>query len=384
MYVGPQDGEPDGFPVAKVIIFFRNALSWGPNLCALCAILSGIMPETKGLVGCGKAINMRGVTIKTAIRRYNHVFGRRIIIFALLAIACAKANAQYDVPFSHYWVMEPYFNPASVGKEPKLNIAGAYALNFAGFENNPRTMYVSGDMPFMLGNSFHGVGLQLVNDQIGIFTHQRLSGQYAYKHSLFGGTISIGIQAGLIMENTDGGKIDLDTSGDPAFNTSDQKGQALDLAAGLYYIRGPWYVGMSVQHLTAPLVELGETNELQIDRTYYLTGGYNIKLRSPFLSIHPSVLVRTDGVAYRGDVTARLDYKHENRHLYLGVGYSPTNSVTAMIGGVFHGIHVGYSYEFYTTGISIGNGSHELFINYQTDINLVKKGKNKHKSVRIL
>ena len=60
------------------------------------------------------------------------MFGRRIIIFALLAIACAKANAQYDVPFSHYWVMEPYFNPASVGKEPKLNIAGAYALNFAG------------------------------------------------------------------------------------------------------------------------------------------------------------------------------------------------------------------------------------------------------------
>ena len=170
------------------------------------------------------------------------MFGRRIIIFALLAIACVKANAQYDVPFSHYWVMEPYFNPASVGKEPKLNIAGAYALNFAGFENNPRTMYVSGDMPFMLGNSFHGVGLQLVNDQIGIFTHQRLSGQYAYKHSLFGGTISVGIQAGLIMENTDGGKIDLDKTGDPAFNTSDQKGQALDLAAGLYYIHGPWYV----------------------------------------------------------------------------------------------------------------------------------------------
>ena len=36
------------------------------------------------------------------------------------------------------------------------------------------------------------------------------------------------------------------------------------------------------------------------------------------------------------------------------------------------------------TGISFGNGSHELFINYQTDINLVKKGRNKHKSVRIL
>ena len=106
----------------------------------------------------------------------------------ILAIACAKAKAQYDVPFSHYWGMEPYFNPASVGKESKLNVVAAYALNFAGFEHNPRTMYFGGDMPFMLGNSYHGVGLQLVNDQIGIFTHQRLSAQYAFKRNLAGGT----------------------------------------------------------------------------------------------------------------------------------------------------------------------------------------------------
>ncbi len=280
--------------------------------------------------------------------------------------------------------MEPYYNPGSVGKESKLNVIGAYALNFAGFENNPRTMYISGDMPFFLANAYHGVGLQLVNDQIGIFTHQKLSAQYAYKRKLFGGTISVGIQAGLLMENLDGSKVDVADTSDPVFSGSEKKGQALDLGAGIYYIHGPWYVGLSAQHLTAPLVELGETNELQIDRTYYLTGGYNIKLRSPFLSIHPSVLVRTDGVAYRGDVTARLVYTHDKKHMYLGVGYSPTNSVTAMVGGSFHGIHVGYSYEFYTTGISIGNGSHELFINYQTDINLTKKGKNKHKSVRIL
>ncbi len=30
------------------------------------------------------------------------------------------------------------------------------------------------------------------------------------------------------------------------------------------------------------------------------------------------------------------------------------------------------------------NGSHGLFVSYQTDINLQKKGRNKHKSVRFL
>ena len=310
---------------------------------------------------------------------------RKIITMMVLALVSVGAKAQYDVPFSHYWAMEPYFNPAAVGKESKLNVTGAYAMNFAGFENAPKTMYLGGDLPFLFLNSYHGAGLQIVNDQIGIFTHQQLSLQYAYKRKLFGGTLSIGVQAGLIMENMDGGKVDVDETGDPAFSTAENDGNAVDLAAGIYYLRGPWYVGISAQHLTAPLVELGETNELQVDRTYYLTGGYNIKLRNPFLTIHPSVLFRTDGVVYRGDITARLDYNHENRHMYIGVGYSPTNSVTGFVGGCIHDIHVGYSFEHYTAGtISPSNGSHELFVKYQTDLSLAKKGKNKHKSVRIL
>ena len=156
------------------------------------------------------------------------------------------------------------------------------------------------------------------------------------------------------------------------------------LGVGVYYMRGQWYVGVSAQHLNAPLVELGETNELQIDPTYYLTGGYNIKLRNPFLTIKPSALVRTDRVAWRADITGRLIYTNDKKMMYGGVGYSPTNSVTFMFGGMFHGVMLGYSYEFYTSAISPGNGSHELFIGYQMDLNLIKKGKNKHKSVRIL
>ena len=171
---------------------------------------------------------------------------------------------------------------------------------------------------------------------------------------------------------------------DDVFSKSEVKGQQLDLAVGLYYKRGPWYVGASVLHLNAPTVEMGETNEISIDRTYYFTAGYNIKLRNPFLTIHPTAMFKYDGVGYRGDVTARLQYTHEKKMFYAGVGYSPTNSVTAYIGGSLHGVNIGYSYEMYTGGISIGNGSHELCIRYQTDINLVKKGKNKHKSVRIL
>ena len=141
---------------------------------------------------------------------------------------------------------------------------------------------------------------------------------------------------------------------------------------------------LPVQHITAPTIELGEKNELEISRSYYFTAGGNIQLRNPFLSIQPSLLGRTDGVGYRADVTARMTYQHENRLMYAGVGYSPTNSITVYLGGNFHGIKLGYSYEAYTNGVSLGNGSHEVLIGYQTDINLFKKGRNRHQSVRFL
>lgn len=327
---------------------------------------------------------MRLYTINREILRYNIVFKRLYIILSLTVLFAAGARAQYDASFSHYWDLEPYFNPAAVGKQPKLNVVGAYAISMAGFENNPRTMYVGADMPFYFIGAYHGAGVSLLNDQIGLFTHQRIALQYAYKHKLLGGTISVGAQFGFVNEQFDGSKVDLGEAGDPAFATSDVNGNSMDLAAGLYYTHGRWYAGISAQHLTSPLVELGETNELQIDPTFYLTGGYNIKLRSPFVTIPASVLVRTDGKAYRADVTARVVYTNDKKMMYAGVSYSPTNSVTAVIGGMFHGINLSYSYEMYTSTLSIGNGSHELTVGYQTNLNLFKKGKNKHKSVRIL
>lgn len=94
--------------------------------------------------------------------------------------------------------------------------------------------------------------------------------------------------------------------------------------------------------------------------------------------------MRTDLKTYRADITGRLVYTTDQKMMYAGLSYSPTNSVTLLVGGNVHGVLLGYSYEYYTNGVGMINGSHELFIGYQIDVDLVKKGKNKHQSVRIL
>ena len=307
---------------------------------------------------------------------------QKIAIITLLLLFAVYVQAQQEPSFAHYWALEPSFNPAAVGKEDKLNVTGAYAMTLTGFENAPRTMQFGADMPFYALRSYHGAGVYFMNDKIGLFSHQRLSLQYAYKHKLFGGMLSVGAQFGFLSEDFDASKLDVEDASDPAFASG--TGNSFDLGAGFYYNTRSWYAGFSVQHLTSPLIEIGDKNELQVDRTYYLTGGCNITLHNPFLTIKPSVLARTDGVAYRVDVTGRVEYHNDGKKLFGGVAYSPANSVTFLVGGTFHGIVLGYSYELYTSAISPGNGSHELYIGYQHNINLVKKGKNLHKSVRIL
>lgn len=309
---------------------------------------------------------------------------RVFLISAWVCCFVSTARAQYDVSFSHYWAMEPSFNPAAVGKDMKINVAVAYNNTLTGFENNPKTMYAGADIPFYFLKSYHGVGAQFVNDAIGLFAHKKFALQYAFRHKLWGGNLAVGVNVGLLSESFDGSKVDLETPDDPAFPTSEATGTGFDLGIGLYYQHGPWYAGLSSLHLNSPVVDLGEKQSLAIAPSYYLTGGYLFKLRSPSLSIQSSMLARTDATAFRVDLTGRLIYQHEKKYLYGGLTYSPSNSVTVLVGGDFHGVRLGYSYEIYTSAVSFGNGSHEIFIGYQTDMNLKKRGRNRHQSVRLL
>lgn len=321
----------------------------------------------------------RNVILEPVVQRI-----KGIVLASALMLATMGARAQYDPYFSHYFDMQPSFNPAAAGKEAKLNITGTYAMSMAGFENSPQTMVFSGDMPFVALKNVHGVGLQLMSDKLGLFSHQRISLQYALRKKLGNGWLSVGVQPGIITEKFNGSSVDLIDETDPVFSKSDIDGNTFDLAAGIYYAGKNWYAGISAQHLTSPTVLLGETNELKIDGTYYLTGGMDFQLRNPLMKVATSAVVRTDGVAYRGDITGRLIYNYQGRMFYAGATYSPTNSVTALVGGQFQGVIIAYSFEIYTNGISFRNGSHEIFLGYQMDVNLSKKGKNRHQTTRTL
>ena len=312
---------------------------------------------------------------------------KKLLLFVVVLTMALGARAQSDVAFTNYWALQSFYNPAATGLDSKLNVQAAYSLQLLGFEHAPQTMYVGVDLPMFFIGPKHGVGVGFLNDEVGLFSNKKFYLQYAYHQPLKGGRLSVGVRAAMLNETFDGSKVDATDPGDPVFNSSELNGTGFDLDAGLRYTyKNRWYVGVGAMHCLAPKVKLGDekVNQVSIDPMFNATAGYTFGFRRKDILLYTSAILRTDLVAWRGDVTARLAYNGEKIKFYGGLTYSPTVSVGLLLGTTFQGVNIGYSYEMYTGGIGALNGTHELTLGYSTDLNLFKKGKNRHQAVRVL
>jgi len=311
-----------------------------------------------------------------------------IIIFILLLLATHRTIAQYDAQLSNYWAIPAYYNPGYAGKSGKLEATLLNRQQWIGFENAPKTMLIAGDMPFKFFDRTFGLGMLMISESLGLFSHSNMSLQAAFKKKLWKGDLSIGLQVGMINESFDGAKVrkiegdDYHAAEDDGIPTIEATGTTIDFGAGLYYSGKRWYVGFSVTHLLEPEMKMTEKNFMDLPRGYYLMGGYNIQLNNPLLELQPSFFVKSTIQMTQFDVSARLIY---NNLLWGGLGWRLDDAAIVMIGGQYKNIQAGYAYDFPVSAIRKGStGSHEIFLKYITELDLGKGKKNKHKSVRIL
>ena len=311
---------------------------------------------------------------------------RKWLLTALLLVCTlGRVQAQFDVHFTHYWEMKNFYNPAGAGADKEMKVYAAYSDQMSGFENNPKTILFNIDAPIPFIRSDHNLGLGVVNDEIGRFENQHLYLNYAYGFKLFGGRLAIGAQAGLInCTFNNSGLIFGGESSDPAFPSGDADGNTVDFGAGLLYQHKYFYAGLSGIHLNSPLVLIGEKNEMEVDPYFNFMAGGNIPIKNTLLSVQPTLQVMTDFVGWRADITARGTYSYQGKEFFGGITYSPTVSVAFILGVEMMNITASYAYELFTSGVGAQNGSHDIFIGYKIDLEIFKKGKNKHNSIRIL
>ena len=299
--------------------------------------------------------------------------------------------AQDDVAFTNFWNFQSFYNPAAAGRSGQLDVKGTYRMEMAGFEDAGQTMLIQGDLPmfFVPKAERHGMGAGFMNDKIGLFSTKRLWLQYAYHHP-FGkkNILSAGVKFAMLSNGFDGSDVDLgEGSNDELVPSSNVTGTGFDLDFGLRFERkNLWYASVSVMHLVSPKVNLGEEKQYQVrtSPTIYASGGYAFKFKVSEFSLKTDAMVRTNLQSWRADVSGRLCYDGEKGKMYAGLNYSPMVSVALLLGITYQGVNVGYSYEMYTGGIAVQNGTHEIHISYLMELNLTKRGKNRHQSVRWL
>jgi type IX secretion system PorP/SprF family membrane protein len=305
---------------------------------------------------------------------------------ALAAFVCT-VEAQYDAQFSQYFAAMGYYNPGYAGSTGDLNILALHRQQWVGMPGAPKPFFVTADMPFQLGDVNIGAGFTLYTESIGLFQNSHLSVQGAYKQKLFGGTLSLGVQAGIASVSFDGSKVHLPESEehdgeDEAIPQAEVNGMTLDLNAGLYYTHKKFYFGIASTHVMEPEFELDENITTFIGRAYNLTGGYNIQLKNPLFELQPSVFMKTDLQSFQVDVTGRLVY---NKMFNGGLSWRMNESVIVFLGAMISNIEVGYAYDIPVSPIlKASSGSHEVMLRYRIKLDKTKTGNYRHKSVRIL
>lgn len=310
---------------------------------------------------------------------------KQLIFLILIFVVCAEVRAQYDVHFTHYWNMLNFYNPAGAGATGRMWAYGAYSNQMSGFDNNPKSMLLNVDAPIPFVSGDHSLGVGALNDQIGLFVNQHIYLNYAYAFKTFGGRMAVGAQLGILNAQFDSKGIQFGgDSNDPAFPSGNADGNKFDFGLGVLFQHKNFYAGVSGLHLNAPLILLGEKNEFQIDPYFNFTAGGNIPIKNTLITIQPYMQLMTDLVSWRADITAKGTYSYNEKNYFAGITYSPQTSVALFLGIEFMDITVSYAYEIFTSGVGAKNGNHDIFIGYAMNLDLFKKGKNRHNSIRIL
>ncbi|MBR1935467.1 MAG: type IX secretion system membrane protein PorP/SprF [Muribaculaceae bacterium] len=316
------------------------------------------------------------------------------VIAAMAMFSPLVANAQIDAQLTQYWAVPAYYNPAATGNTDFIHITGGSRLQWLGIKHAPLSFHVLGDMPFKVLNKRVGVGVSLQQESIGLYRTLNAGAQGSFKFKLLGGTLSAGIQLGMInqtfkaTEKVIPENDDAHTSTDDAIPETDVSGTAFDIGAGVFFQHKYFWAGASVAHINAPSVTLKASQEAEdqyeynVGRFYYFMAGSNIPIKNTLFEIQPSVFVKSDLQFVGVEATARIRY---NKFISGGVAYRHKDAVSLMIGAEFKNFYIGYSYDYPISDIRRAtSGSHELFVSYNVKLDMGERNKNKHKSIRIM
>jgi len=285
-------------------------------------------------------------------------------LFSIVMMFTAIAGyAQQDAQYTQYMYNTINVNPAYAGSRGALSFFALHRTQWVGLDGAPINNTLSVNTPF--NNSKLGLGVSIVNDEIGPSTTNSISTDISYTIPVSESyKLSFGIKGTANLFSIDVSKLNPADQADPQFQNIDNDFSP-NIGAGLYLHSEKAYLGFSVPNFIE--TNTYNDNEVAIYKekiNYYLIGGYVFDL-SPSIKFKPTFMTKlVEGSPLQVDVSANFMF---NEKFTVGLAYRWSAAVSAMVGfQVSDAFYVGYAYDFETTELdNYNSGSHEIFLRYE-------------------
>jgi type IX secretion system PorP/SprF family membrane protein len=279
-----------------------------------------------------------------------------------LCLATTAVYGQKEPQYTQYMYNIGSFNPAYVGTVETPEISALYRAQWIDIPGAPRTIRFGANLPF--SNETMGLGINIVNDQLGPLTQTYADLSYSYQVKVTDNTkLSFGMDLGGSFLNVDFSKGSFENPGDP-LGLEPINNFYPTVGAGLFMYGDAWYVGASIPNfLTEGLYNDEVASVLDEKIQFNFIGGYVFNL-SDGLKFKPAFMVNSlsgaplninlSGNFLISDVvTAGVSYRVENAFSGLA-GFQISNST-----------FLGYSYDYNTNALGEFNqGSHEVILKF--------------------
>ncbi|MFN3404372.1 MAG: type IX secretion system membrane protein PorP/SprF [Cytophagaceae bacterium] len=311
---------------------------------------------------------------------------KKVLFGAGMLFSSQLVNAQQQGQYSQYMMNYFLINPAVSGVDDFVDIRAGYRNQWTGLDGAPRNYYVTAHTPLnkihsklskKKANPHHTLGAIVSGQTLGVFQHNTAYLTYAYHMPLTKkAMVSVGVQAGANQISVDRNKLNWgDNVADPVESGSLTRTK-FDMGLGMWFYTPKFFAGISSMQILQNRLNFSEGDASGtgvLNRHYYLTAGYRIKIDDNWTYI-PSVLLKGTTAAYQIDINSKVRYKD---FFWAGASYRRTDALVLLAGvGIplsslrpnqKHGnnalLEIGYSYDATTSKLNkFSSGSHEIMV----------------------
>lgn len=232
-----------------------------------------------------------------------------ILLAAMMVGTAFQVAAQIDPLYAQYLNNPLVINPAYTGFNKEFNASASFRKQWAGFDGSPTTMNFTAHSS-LLDNKM-GVGLIVVNDQIGENKNLLAIGTYSYKIEFEKMRLSFGLQAGVASYRSDNSKLNIFDNTDEYF-LDDLNSTSPVFGAGLILSSDNLFIGVSVPRMLKTTGTYSNPSGGSIEGDIYTQHFYGMASYIFFLNerirLKPSALFKyVQGNPLSTDISALLN-----------------------------------------------------------------------------